>query len=181
MAKPRSINRAHRMTQASASMSTSAPEPQGPPVGTAVGAGAEPALPPLAERRARRLAEMVAGLTECPGPGAAQAVRAILAAEPGLDSLEVVARAVVAVEAPEPERFRIPGYVDPSHRLAAVRAARRARTQAARPAPEPALAAGGSHEATEWTDDVIFDLRVEHARVRIDLTRLDRTHRRRRR
>jgi hypothetical protein len=169
------------------SMSTSAPGP-GTPAGTAVGAGAEPVLPPETETRARRLAEMVAGLTESDFPAAAHAVRTILADEPALDSLEVVARAVVAVEAPEPERFRIPGYVDPTRRLAAVRAARRARNvqaaqaaQAARQAAEPALVASGYCDATEWTDDVIFDLRVEHARVRIDLTRLDRTHRRRRR
>jgi hypothetical protein len=192
MAKARSITRGQRSAEASMSMSTSAPgspvTQPGTPAGTAVGADAGPVLSPTTEARARRLAEMVAGLTETPAPVAAHYVRSILVAEPGLDSLEVVARAVVAVEAPETDRFRIPAYVDPTRRLAGVRAARRARAaqaaqaaRAARPRPEPALVSSGSCDATEWTDDVIFDLRVEHARVRIDLTKLDRTHRRRRR
>jgi hypothetical protein len=198
MAKHHSITtRAQRTT--TASLSTSPAEPARVTGGPPPEPGTEPApaapdpgpvLRPEDETRLARLAEMVAGLTECDPAVAAHAVRAAVTGEPALDPLDVVAHAVMAVQSPAPERFRIPAYVRPddaSRRLAGMRAARRARataTQAVRPAApahEPALVAGGPGDGPEWTDDVIFDLRVEHARVRIDLTRLDRAHRRRRR
>jgi hypothetical protein len=172
---------------ASASISTSEPAPVRPaevpaPERPVADVGVVAAADPEVERRSRRLGEMVAGLTECGHARATEAVRAILVADPGRDVLDVVARAVIAIEAPEPDGVRIPGYVrpdDPSRRLSAVREARRSRAPRPVALPETGTETGtgsmisGSCDATEWLDDVIFDLRVEHARVRIDLTRLD--------
>lgn len=59
--------------------------------------------------RAERLAELVAGLTGCEPGGALHAVRHIDAESD--DVLEVVARAMVDVDRPPPEGFRVAGFL----------------------------------------------------------------------
>ena len=61
-----------------------------------------------AERRAARLEELVAELTGCQTGGALHAVREH---QSGSDALEVVARAMVEVDAPPPEGFRVAGFL----------------------------------------------------------------------
>jgi hypothetical protein len=67
--------------------------------------------------RAARLAELVSELTGCSPAGALHAVRAdpsALATEgssDGGDPLEVVARAMLHVDRPDPEGFRITGFL----------------------------------------------------------------------
>jgi hypothetical protein len=61
-----------------------------------------------AERRAARLAELVAGLTGCASSGALHAVREN---QNDGDALEVVARAMVDVDAPAPDGFRVAGFL----------------------------------------------------------------------
>lgn len=61
-----------------------------------------------AERRAARLAELVTELTGCRGGGALHAVKEH---QTHRDALEVVAAAMVEVDAPAPERFRVTGFL----------------------------------------------------------------------
>jgi hypothetical protein len=65
--------------------------------------------------RAARLAELVSELTGCSPAGALHAVRADPDAAQGLgeggDPLEVVARAMLHVDRPDPEGFRITGFL----------------------------------------------------------------------
>ena len=61
-----------------------------------------------AERRAARLAELVAGLTGCEKGGALHAVREHQA---GSNALEVVARAMIDVDAPPPDGFRVLAFL----------------------------------------------------------------------
>lgn len=61
-----------------------------------------------AARRAARLAELVAGLTGC-GPGGA--LHAVRENQDDGDALEIVARAMVEVDAPAPEGFRVAGFL----------------------------------------------------------------------
>jgi hypothetical protein len=150
----------------SMSVSMSTPNPTVTPAPAEV-----PAADCPTERRARRLAEMVAGLTGCPPDGALDAVRANLAAG---DPLETVARAMIALESPEPDRLRITGYLRPRP------AGRRAPSPVPHPPVTPVVPAATPAGDDDWSDDVIFDLRVEHARVRIDLTMMDRSVRGRR-
>jgi hypothetical protein len=116
-----------------------------------------------AERLIGRLAEMVTRLSDCEPTVATDAVRAILSAGQHLDALEVVAMALIAVESRQRGQLRVPGYVkpdDPARTLSLRRAARRTRR------PEV--------QATEPVGDaVVVDLRSEHARLHLDLTRPD--------
>ena len=61
-----------------------------------------------AERRAARLAELVSELTGCRTGGALHAVKEH---QTHRDALEVVAAAMVEVDAPAPERFRVTGFL----------------------------------------------------------------------
>jgi hypothetical protein len=123
------------------------------------------AVPDLeTERLARRLAEMVTALTECDPDTATDAVRAILATDASLDPLEIVATAAVAVEARQRGQLRVPGYVRPDDPKRALSARRAARNRVRPPAPVPVPAPCAS-------DGVVIDLRAEHARVHLDLTR----------
>jgi hypothetical protein len=63
---------------------------------------------PIIDLRDRRLAELVAGLTGCGPDGALHAVR-----EQGgtHDALALVAGAMVTLDQPEPEGFRVAGYL----------------------------------------------------------------------
>jgi hypothetical protein len=61
-----------------------------------------------ADRREVRLAELVAALTGCDAPGALHAVREHAGQ---VDALGIVARAMVEVDGPPPERFRIAGFL----------------------------------------------------------------------
>lgn len=63
--------------------------------------------PTAAERRTARLAELVSGLTGCETGGALHAVRE----QDGEDALEIVARAMVEVDGPPPEGFRVAGFL----------------------------------------------------------------------
>jgi len=63
----------------------------------------------LRERRDNRLAELVAGLTGCDEHGALHALREHDG--PADDALQRVASAMVAVERPAPEGFRVAGYL----------------------------------------------------------------------
>jgi len=60
--------------------------------------------------RTERLAELVAGLTGCEPTGALHAVRTTGETSEG-DALEVVARAMVDVDQPPPEGFRVAGFL----------------------------------------------------------------------
>jgi hypothetical protein len=60
------------------------------------------------QRRDARLAELVAGLTGCERTGALHAVREH-ADDP--DALEVVARAMVEIDRPPPDGFRLAGFL----------------------------------------------------------------------
>jgi hypothetical protein len=62
----------------------------------------------LRELRDNRLAELVAGLTGCDEHGALHALRE---QQGPTDALERVASAMVAVERPAPEGFRVAGYL----------------------------------------------------------------------
>jgi hypothetical protein len=118
------------------------------------------------ERLGRRLAEMVAALTESDSDAALDAVRAILATDSTVDPLEVVAMAVIAIEARERGQLRVPGYLradDPQRTVSARRALRRAR-------PSPVARPRARAEAPAGDGGVILDLRAEHARVHLDLT-----------
>jgi hypothetical protein len=64
----------------------------------------------LREQRDLRLAELVAGLTGCDEHGALHALRE-QATPNGADALERVASAMIAVEQPAPEGFRVAGYL----------------------------------------------------------------------
>src|SRR3954469_11298875 len=64
--------------------------------------------PSAADERVDRLAELVAGLTGCQKGGALHAVREHGSAR---DALKVVARAMVEVDAPPPEGFRVAGFL----------------------------------------------------------------------
>jgi len=61
-----------------------------------------------AQRRAARLAELVEELTGCEKGGALHAVREHQA---GSNALEVVARAMIDVDAPPPEGFRVLAFL----------------------------------------------------------------------
>jgi hypothetical protein len=63
----------------------------------------------LREQRDLRLAELVAGLTGCDEHGALHALRE----QPDVhgDALERVASAIVAVDRPAPDGFRVAGYL----------------------------------------------------------------------
>jgi len=63
-----------------------------------------------AQRRAARLAELVAGLTGCEQTGALHAVREHQDEERP-DALGLVARAMIDVDAPNPEGFRVAGFL----------------------------------------------------------------------
>lgn len=109
-----------------------------------------------AERRAARLAELVSGLTGCEKGGALHAVREQRngASTQTDDALEVVARAIVEVEAPPPEGFRFAGFLR-----------------------EDALVQHGSLRRWDRLHDE--EDRVEDQIVTIDLDRLDRRRMRR--
>jgi hypothetical protein len=110
-----------------------------------------------AERRAARLAELVSGLTGCEKGGALHAVREQhTGADNGRadDALEVVARAMVEVEAPPPEGFRFAGFLR-----------------------EDALVQHGS--LRRWDRLHHEEDRVEDQIVTINLDHLDRRHMRR--
>jgi hypothetical protein len=62
-----------------------------------------------AERREARLAELVAGLTGHPNTGAAR--HAVRENQGEGDALEIVARAMLELEGPEPEGFRVAGFL----------------------------------------------------------------------
>ncbi len=64
-----------------------------------------------AARRSARLAELVSGLTGCEKGGALHAVRGHDGETHESDALEVVARAMVEVDAPPPEGFRFAGFL----------------------------------------------------------------------
>jgi hypothetical protein len=118
-----------------------------------------------AERRATRLAELVSELTGCEPTGALHAVREHQA-EDRPDALSLVARAMIDVDAPQPEGFRLPGFVGTT------------------PGPEvldlvdpPARERGPSAPASPWSErgfDVVsvprddFGRRVAHARSRVE-------------
>ena len=61
-----------------------------------------------AEYQSARLAELVAGLTGCEATGALHAVREH---RDSYDALEIVARAMVEVDQPPPEGFRVAGFL----------------------------------------------------------------------
>lgn len=63
----------------------------------------------LREQRDHRLAELVAGLTGCDEHGALHALRE--QDDPHADALHRVASAMVAVERPTPDGFRVAGYL----------------------------------------------------------------------
>jgi len=108
-----------------------------------------------AERRAARLAELVSGLTGCEKGGALHAVRGNqVQGDVAGDALEVVARAMVEVDAPPPEGFRFAGYLR-----------------------EGALVQHGSLRRWDRLHDEAD--RVEDEIVTIDLDHLDRRHMRR--
>ena len=62
------------------------------------------------DRRAARLAELVAELTGCERDGALHAVREHQR-EHRPDPLDLVARAMIEVDAPPPEGFRAPAFI----------------------------------------------------------------------
>lgn len=66
--------------------------------------------PEVIDLRKSRLAELVAGLTGCEPAGALHAIRSSSDTDSG-DALEVVARAMVDVDQPVPEGFRVAGYL----------------------------------------------------------------------
>jgi hypothetical protein len=70
-------------------------------------------LAPEVDLRAARLAELVAELTGCGPAGALHAVKAepLDAIADGGDPLEVVARAMLHVDRPDPEGFRVTGFL----------------------------------------------------------------------
>jgi hypothetical protein len=175
-------------------------DPAAPPTaGGPAGAQAAPIRPEAdarAARRTERLAEMVAELTGCEPAGALEAVKANNGRD---DPLETVARAMIAVEHDDDDRFRITGYLRPrpQGRRAARRAADVPRIVAPRPhpsvvapAPEAEVAMSTSQDGgpddgfgdglDAWLDDVVMDLRAAEPDVRIDLTMLDRMARVRR-
>ena len=121
------------------------------------------------DRLARRLAEMVAALTDCDPIVAIDAVRAILATETSLDALEVVAMAVIAVEARERGQLRVPGYVRPDEPNRTV-SGRRAMRRAIEPVPDPEPEPKVTVPAPTPDDNVVIDLRGVHATVHLDLT-----------
>jgi hypothetical protein len=61
------------------------------------------------DERTSRLAELVTGLTGCPPSGALHVLRTDT--EPTTDALELVARAMVRVDAPPDPSLRLTGYV----------------------------------------------------------------------
>lgn len=63
-----------------------------------------------AERRAARLAELVTGLTGCRPSGALLAVRETRDVDEA-DALGIVARAMVNVDQPTPDGFRVAGFL----------------------------------------------------------------------
>jgi hypothetical protein len=63
----------------------------------------------IIDLRENRLAELVAGLTGCDQDGALHAIREHR--HESTDALALVAGAMVTVEQPEPEGFRIAGYL----------------------------------------------------------------------
>lgn len=69
-----------------------------------------PAEPDVIDLRASRLAELVAGLTGCERTGALHAIRSSADRRPA-DALELVARAMVDVDQPPPEGFRVAGFL----------------------------------------------------------------------
>jgi hypothetical protein len=103
------------------------------------------------ERLALRLAEMVVGLTECDPLAADEAVRGILASDPRLDALEVVARATIVVNAQERPAPRVPAYLRPGPPVG-------------RPAQPASPLTGDRGEA------VVVDLRGGPADLHLDLT-----------
>src|SRR4051794_6585985 len=132
--------------------------------------GPSPAESPVAslgdERLTRRLAEMVTALSECESTLATDAVRAILATGSHLDALEVVAMALIAVEARQRGQLRVPGYLrpdDPGAGFSTRRAVRRAHEDAG-------ADAGSAAPSEPEPGGVVVDLRGEHARVQLDLT-----------
>lgn len=66
--------------------------------------------PDVIDLRTSRLAELVAGLTGCERAGALHAIRSTADAESD-DALAVVARAMVDVDQPPPEGFRVAGFL----------------------------------------------------------------------
>ncbi len=66
--------------------------------------------PEVIDLRASRLAELVAGLTGCEPNGALHAIRARHDHD-AADALELVARAMVDVDQPPPEGFRVAGFL----------------------------------------------------------------------
>jgi hypothetical protein len=73
--------------------------------------------PDLGRQRASRLAELVAELTGCDSAGALHAVREEVA--DSNDVLQVVAKAMRAVDQPVPEGFRVARYLRPDEHGAA--------------------------------------------------------------
>ena len=116
------------------------------------------------ERLTGRLAEMVCALSECDSVLATDAVRSILATGTELDALEVVAMALIAVEARQRGQLRVPAYVRPDEAksISSRRALRRSR-----PVPPPAI------ERRPEPDAVVLDLRGGTAQVHLDLTGLE--------
>lgn len=66
--------------------------------------------PDVIDLRTSRLAELVAGLTGCERAGALHAIRSSAEGDTS-DALEVVARAMVDVDQPPPEGFRVAGFL----------------------------------------------------------------------
>lgn len=73
------------------------------------------ANPPEIDLRDARLAELVAGLTGCDEHGALHALRA----DDHDDALERVASAIVLLDQPAPDGFRVAGYLRDDLRVAA--------------------------------------------------------------
>lgn len=97
--------------------------------------GARPLPDAVIDLRESRLAELVAGLTGCPPGGALHAVRTQARGGTLDDALEVVARAMVDVDQPPPEGFRVAGYLRDDIPLAHHRSLRR--WDRSRPEAEP--------------------------------------------
>jgi hypothetical protein len=111
-----------------------------------------------ADRRAARLAELVAELTGCEQTGALHAVREHQD-EDRPDVLSLVARAMIDVDAPQPDGFRVPAFLDADdgHEILDL-------ADGAHPSSGGASAAG--METADFDD--AFGRRLAHARTRVE-------------